>query len=133
MSKQRNGLLERYLRTATRGLRGIHKAQVREELESHVWEKVERLRVLGVPEGEAVRRVLLELGAPEAISRGMFRASAGRLVADAGVGGERSDLAGVADGSAGGRDALGPKAILHRPHPDSTAARLYLRRPTELA
>ncbi|MER3482132.1 MAG: hypothetical protein C4332_02160 [Meiothermus sp.] len=81
MSKQRNGLLERYLRTATRGLRGIHKAQVREELESHVWEKVERLRVLGVPEGEAVRRVLLELGAPEAISRGMFRVHAAPVLA----------------------------------------------------
>ena len=63
--------LERYLSRATRGLWGRRRAEARQELASHVFERARQLMAGGMCESEAERQVLAELGAPEAVSRGL--------------------------------------------------------------
>ncbi len=62
---------EQYLKRATRGLWGARRLQVRQELESHLFERTRQLMLMGLSEADAQRTVLRELGAPDAVSRGM--------------------------------------------------------------
>ena len=63
--------LEKYLNTATRGLWGKKKLEVREELEAHVLEKAKRHQLLGLTEHAAISRTLEELGHSQTINRKM--------------------------------------------------------------
>lgn len=63
--------LERYLKLATWGLPRRQRDDVRSELEEHVLERAAGLQAFGVPEDEAVKRALAELGPPERVCTGM--------------------------------------------------------------
>jgi hypothetical protein len=54
--------LQRFLQTATRGLWGKHKLEVREELEAHVLERAHKHELLGLAREEAIFKSLAELG-----------------------------------------------------------------------
>jgi hypothetical protein len=64
--------LERYLRTATRGLWGRKRLEVREELTAHVLERAYRHEVAGLGHEAAVARAIAELGNPQTIRAGMI-------------------------------------------------------------
>lgn len=54
--------LEQYLKTATRGLWGKRKLEVREELKAHVLERVRKHELLWLSREDAVSKSLSELG-----------------------------------------------------------------------
>jgi hypothetical protein len=60
--------LETYLKTATRGLWGKRKLEVREELEAHVLERSRKHELLGLTREDAISKTLEELGNARAIS-----------------------------------------------------------------
>lgn len=62
-----------YLRQATRGLWGKKRLEVREELATHLEERITAHRIGGLSEAEATERALAELGAPMHVSQGMTR------------------------------------------------------------
>lgn len=63
---------ERYLRSATRGLWGRAKQELRQELEGHLQVRIQEWRLGGLTEAEAERQTLRELGAPEEVRTGML-------------------------------------------------------------
>jgi hypothetical protein len=60
--------LETYLKTATQGLWGKRKLEVREELEAHVLERARKHELLGLTRADAISKTLEELGNARAIS-----------------------------------------------------------------
>jgi hypothetical protein len=62
--------LENYLKTATRGLWGKRKLEVREELENHILERAHRHELLGLTREEAISKSVRELGSARAINGG---------------------------------------------------------------
>jgi hypothetical protein len=65
--------LEHFLKTATRGLWGKRKLEVREELEAHVLERVRKHEFLGLSREEAISKSLSELGSAQVIRLGLQR------------------------------------------------------------
>ncbi len=65
--------LEHFLKTATRGLWGKRKLEVREELKAHVLERARKHELLGLSREDAVSKSLVELGAPQMIRSGLQR------------------------------------------------------------
>ena len=65
--------IERYLRSATRGLWGRKRREVREELAAHIEERTVAFRLAGLSEEDAVERSLREMGEPGEVSEGMTR------------------------------------------------------------
>jgi hypothetical protein len=63
--------LETYLKTATRGLWGKKKLEVREELENHVLEQAHKHELLGMTREDATRKTIQELGSPHTLNQGM--------------------------------------------------------------
>ena len=72
MNDNQHPQVERYLKRATRGLWGKKRAEVREELEAHLRDRVLAHRIAGMREDDAVEKTLLELGNPHTVSRGMI-------------------------------------------------------------
>jgi hypothetical protein len=64
--------LETYLNTATRGLWGKKKLEVREELENHVLEQARKLELQGFDQTDAIQKVLEQIGPANIVSRGMI-------------------------------------------------------------
>ena len=77
--------VERYLERATWGLWGRKRREVREELESHLFERITAHRIAGVSEEDAIERVLRELGEPEEVSAGMMKLYTAPWMAGSGV------------------------------------------------
>lgn len=77
--------VERYLNRATRGLWGRRRREVREELEVHLFERITAHRIAGLNEGDAVEKVLREMGEPGEVSSGMMRLYTAPWVAGSGV------------------------------------------------
>ena len=65
--------LEHFLKTATRGLWGKRKLEVREELESHLLERTRKHELLGFSREDAISRSLAELGPASVIRSGLHR------------------------------------------------------------
>lgn len=65
--------LEHFLKSATRGLFGKRKLEVREELESHVLERAHKHELLGLSREDAVSKSLAELGSAQVIRSGLQR------------------------------------------------------------
>ncbi len=65
--------VERYLQRATWGLWGRKRQEVREELETHIQERIVAHRIAGLSEKNAVERTLSEMGEPREVSEGMTR------------------------------------------------------------
>ncbi|HEU4741923.1 MAG TPA: permease prefix domain 1-containing protein [Meiothermus sp.] len=65
--------LNRYLRGATRGLWGRKRAEVWAELEGNLRLRIQELQVAGLPEEEAERKALEEIGEPQIVQEGMMR------------------------------------------------------------
>jgi hypothetical protein len=63
---------EQYLRSATRGLWGRAKRELRQELQGHLQVRIQEWRLGGLTEAEAERQTLRELGAPEEVRTGML-------------------------------------------------------------
>jgi hypothetical protein len=68
-----HGELEHFLRTATRGLWGKRKLEVREELESHLLERARKHELLGLSREGAISKSLGELGSAQVIRSGLQR------------------------------------------------------------
>jgi hypothetical protein len=64
--------LETYLKTATRGLWGQKKLEVREELEAHVLEQAHKLELQGFKQTDAIQKALDHIGPANIVSRGMI-------------------------------------------------------------
>jgi hypothetical protein len=60
--------LKHYLKTATRGLWGKRKLEVREELENHVLERAHKHELLGLTREDAIFKSMQELGNARAIN-----------------------------------------------------------------
>jgi hypothetical protein len=65
--------LEHYLNTATRGLWGKRKLEVREELEAHMLEKAHKHELFGLAREDAILKSLAELGSAQVIRSGLQR------------------------------------------------------------
>ena len=65
--------VERYLKRATRGLARRQQADVRAELESHIFERMRAVQAEGLARDEAATRVLSELGSPDTANRALRR------------------------------------------------------------
>jgi len=65
--------VERYLKRVTQGLTRQQRAEVRAELESHIFERVQALRLEGVSEEVARAQALKELGPAQVVSRSLRR------------------------------------------------------------
>jgi hypothetical protein len=65
--------LEHYLKTATRGLWGKRKLEVREELAAHVLERARKHELLGLSREDAISKSLSELGPAQVIRSGLQR------------------------------------------------------------
>ena len=65
--------LEQFLKTATRGLWGNRKLEVREELEAHVLERARKHELLGLSRDDAILKSLAELGPATVIRSGLQR------------------------------------------------------------
>ena len=63
---------ERFIRSATRGLRGTVRAEVQSELRSHLHERLQDLRLSGCTEQEARQQALRELGSPLTVRRSLW-------------------------------------------------------------
>lgn len=63
--------LEHFLKTATRGLWGNRKLEVREELENHVLERAHKHELLGIAREDAIQKSIQELGDARAINHKM--------------------------------------------------------------
>jgi hypothetical protein len=63
--------LEQYLKTATRGLWGNRKLEVREELETHILERAHKHELLGLTREDAIFKSMQELGNARVINRKM--------------------------------------------------------------
>jgi hypothetical protein len=63
--------LEHYLKTATRGLWGKRKLEVREELEAHVLERAHKHELLGLSREDAISKSLAELGSAQVVRSGL--------------------------------------------------------------
>ena len=63
---------ERYVKSATRGLWGAKKCELRTELEGHINERIQEFRLGGLSAEEAERQTLRELGTPQKVSGGML-------------------------------------------------------------
>lgn len=63
---------ERYLKTATKGLWGRQRRALRDELSGHISVRIQEYKLSGLPEQEAERQTLRELGAPSQVSSGML-------------------------------------------------------------
>jgi hypothetical protein len=63
--------LEQYLKNATRGLWEKKKLEVREELESHIFERVHKHELLGLAREVAIQQSIQELGDARVINRKM--------------------------------------------------------------
>jgi hypothetical protein len=77
--------IETYLRKSTRGLWGRRRADVREELSSHIEGRVHAHLVGGLCESDAVEKTLTELGQPTHVSMGMARLYTLPVVAGSGL------------------------------------------------
>jgi hypothetical protein len=64
--------LEKYLKTATRGLWGKKKLEVREELENHLLEQSRKFELQGFKQTDAIQKVLEQIGPANIVSRGMI-------------------------------------------------------------
>jgi hypothetical protein len=64
--------LEHYLNTATRGLWGKRKLEVREELETHILEKAHKHELLGLTREDAISKSMQELGNARVINQRMM-------------------------------------------------------------
>lgn len=60
-----------YLHAATRGLWGAKRREVQAELLGHIEARAQEFQLAGLSREEALRRTLVELGAPEQVRRGM--------------------------------------------------------------
>ena len=65
--------LEQYLKNATQGFWGNRKLEVREELESHVLERIRKHKFLGMTRDDAISKSLAELGPAQVIRAGLQR------------------------------------------------------------
>lgn len=65
--------IRRYLASATRGLLGRERDELREELAVHVRSRFNSLRRSGLGASEAIEQVLNELGEPDLVNSGMSR------------------------------------------------------------
>jgi len=65
--------VERYLKRATRGLARRQQADVRAELESHVFERMRAFQAEGLAPEDAATRVLVELGSPDKANQALMR------------------------------------------------------------
>ncbi|TSA82433.1 hypothetical protein FNU79_13740 [Deinococcus detaillensis] len=63
---------ERYLRTATQGLWGRARRELRTELQGHINERMAEFRLGGLSSEDAERQTLRELGTPVRVSGGML-------------------------------------------------------------
>ena len=63
--------VERYLKRATRGLARRQRADVRAELESHIFERMQAIQIEGLAQDEAAARVLGELGPADTANRAL--------------------------------------------------------------
>ena len=77
--------VEQYLRSATRGLWGRKRGEVREELAAHIEERTMAFRLAGLSEEDATERVLSELGHPREVSVGMTKLYTAPWVAGSGI------------------------------------------------
>jgi len=68
-----NREVERYLKSATRGLWGKKKREVEEELMAHISGRLNAHLIAGVNEETAVQKTLKDLGQPSHVSAGMTR------------------------------------------------------------
>jgi hypothetical protein len=68
-----NQELERYLRSATRGLWSKKRLEVMEELRAHVLERARKHQLEGSSQNEAIRKAVTELGQPHRIGLEMAR------------------------------------------------------------
>jgi hypothetical protein len=64
--------LETYLKTATRGLWGQKKLEVREELEAHMLERAHKHELLGMAREAAISKAIQELGNARVINQHMM-------------------------------------------------------------
>lgn len=65
--------IEQYLNQATRGLWGKKRQQVKQELYSHIYEKMQFHLSFGQPEEEALKSALQALGKPAEINTGLLK------------------------------------------------------------
>jgi hypothetical protein len=65
--------LEQFLKSATRGLYGERKLEVREELESHLLERARKHELLGLSREDAISKSLGEFGPAQVIRSGLQR------------------------------------------------------------
>lgn len=77
--------IEGYLRKSTRGLWGKKRAEVREELSSHIQGRVHAHLVGGLCESDAIEKTLIELGHPSNVNAGMARLYTLPVVAGSGL------------------------------------------------
>jgi hypothetical protein len=77
--------IDSYLRKSTRGLWGRKKAEVREELESHLQGRINSHLIAGLNESDAIEKTLTELGQPTNVSAGMARLYTLPIVAGSGM------------------------------------------------
>ncbi len=76
---------EQYVKQATRGLWGKARRELRVELEGHIAERCQELRLAGLSAEEAERQTLRELGAPVQVSAGMLDVYTAPVLGKAGV------------------------------------------------
>ena len=77
--------IEKYLKQSTRGLWGRKKAEVREELETHIEGRFNAYLIAGCSEADAVDKTLAELGRPSVVSTGMARVYTLPIMAGSGL------------------------------------------------
>jgi hypothetical protein len=80
-----NQQIEKYLRKSTRGLWGRKRAEICEELNSHIQGRINAHMIGGLNESAAVEKTLLELGHPTHVSAGMARLYTLPVVAGSGM------------------------------------------------
>jgi hypothetical protein len=80
-----NTPIDDYLRKSTRGLWGRKRAEVTEELSTHINGRVHSHLIAGLSERDAVAKALAELGQPRAVSAGMARVYTLPIMAGSGM------------------------------------------------
>jgi hypothetical protein len=65
-------ILEKYLQQATKGLWGVKKLEIREELTAHILERAYKHEIAGIAHEIAISRAIEELGDAKTIRTGMI-------------------------------------------------------------
>jgi hypothetical protein len=77
--------IDQYLRKSTRGLWGRKRAEVKEEISTHIQGRVNAHLIAGFNERDAIEKTLAELGHPAHVSAGMARLHSLPIVAGSGM------------------------------------------------